>query len=233
MSQLRFGLIRSRFETYWTTPQLREERNHQRLLLCHRGVSDREDSLVEFANSQGGLELSRHIVAELCGTETADQTVLNLKTLLVLERFRGSRYHVDPTSGCHLGDFIRLLNGDEVNNRRATLAQMVLSITRSRPDMCQDANDFVLAVNGEAPPPHHLGWLSDVFWRSRLDDKKCLGDATHQAHRCVIEGEETLRDLLEWEILDFTKIADVNATENQHTQSSRGKRELAGPSARF
>lgn len=167
-------------------------------------------ALVEFAGSQDGSRLYRQVVADLCKNLTIDQMALYLKTLLVLELFCCTPYELGPTSECHLTDFIQLLDGDVVVNRRATLARMLMSCGGETHR--QDAIEFVQAVNGEEPPPHDLDWVSSHFWGHRLDQGLDISCALWETHMKFMEGFKALDRLClrsgedpDWEVLDSTE----------------------------
>jgi hypothetical protein len=180
-------------------------------------------ALVEFAGSQEGSYLYLQVVAELRETLTADQMVLNLKTLLALELFRRTPYEAGPASECYLEDFIHLLDGDVAANRRATLAQMLMSCGSETHR--QDALGFILSVNGEAPPPHDLDWVSSNFWGYRLDqglDTSCTLWKTRlklielskaSGRQCLRSGENP-----DWEMLDSTEAFDSPAKRDSHSR---------------
>lgn len=162
--------------------------------------------------SDEGWQFYRQTVAGFREIQTAEQALLSFSALLCYHLLHNDPGEVsEPICGSYLNDFIQLLDGHELKNRREMWTRMAHSARRVA--TCHHhARYFLDIVIGEELPLHWLDWMSDRYWEHRLQFRQ-THDSACEMTRSEFENlmaarswapENTPREerLEEWDPLD-------------------------------
>ena len=152
-------------------PWLGKSENDMAVFLCYcANLPTIDRAFCEWASSEEGAWFYEQSVAILAEKKnTLEQAILRLSALVWLDRLLpcGPEEVSVPIHDCFLEDFARLLDGQQLKNRRAVWERMVWSGRRAVGESCWPIICHFVGW-GTKMEPHVLDGISDKYWHHIL-----------------------------------------------------------------
>ena len=182
------ALISNSAHIYHQLPSLARTDNDVLVLLTWSSIDSTVHQVVtEWVLSHDGRGVYERMINDLQSSQTCEQLGLTLASLLCYRRLLPTSQGITRTTRGYLSDFDALLHCKFLNNERATLEQIILSIFRvfeTSKDKFRNLRQLLAAIISiDTPVLHHLDGFSDQYWDRRF--------------RYILNYKDTIENLVE------------------------------------